>query len=309
MVPWVLLQPAALWAFLRRRNAEPWRLFLKIALISMLVALTLSASRTETYYRPAIFVLCLMTGEYIRSAYESAGSSSARRVIAGNWLLVALFLVLLPLVAAHALLTPQLAWLAAPSAAAFTAAWFLSRGRWTLHATAFAWGLLCAVVTVGNFAALIRPIDAVIAWRSFFDAIQSSVDGARSLSTTIVDDNRLPAINFYLDRRIDVVALDRVSALLSSADDVGVIVSAMEYDLLQPALAAIPHREVRAPHGLDRYVYLGSAPAAADNSSAPQAESALSRARVPPSTVEGRVSDSAHGFDRSRSRRGGPRKP
>src|SRR5215471_7725662 len=69
-MPWVLLQPVAVWAFFRRRTAEPWRLFLKIALVSMLVAITLSASRTETYYRPTIFVLCLMTGEYIHSAYH-----------------------------------------------------------------------------------------------------------------------------------------------------------------------------------------------------------------------------------------------
>ena len=326
MLPWVVLQPVAIWAFFRRRAAEPWRLFLKIALISILTVLTLSASRTESYYRPVIFVLCLMTGEYIRSAYGAEPSNVARRVIELNWLLAALLIVLLPLGAALVLAVPTLGWLALPSAALFATVWHASRLRWARRATPLAWGALCALVAAMDAAVLIPPIDEARAWRPFFDALQDGLDESRKLSTSILDDSRLPAINFYLDRRIDTISPDRVPSLLRSREDVGVIVSVNEYELLQPALASIPHREVRAPSGEERYVYLDNGPAAVADVRSLDPDSRLAGLGGPPSAVDsaarrpktpmnclppplGDRPCPTHGWRRWRWRSGAPRQP
>lgn len=258
MLPWLLIQPLALWAFFRRRSREPWRGFLKLALVSMVVLLTLSASSVETYYRPAIFVLCLMSGEYLQDAYDM-GSRLAKRylVLAINLVGVALLLAAAPLGAAKYLGLPALAGLVPLLALGVVAALALSWARWNRPTTAAAWGLLLVVLAGVNLALVIPPLDATRSWRPFFDEVRHDLDPERTVWSTVIDDRHLPVMNFYLDRPLRLLRDPAgVPDLLRSQQEEGVIMTVSQFTALQPALAGLRHRVVRAPVVDDRFIYV-----------------------------------------------------
>lgn len=259
MLPWLLIQPAMLWAFFRRRSVEPWRRFLKIALVSMLVCLTLSASRVETYYRPVIFGLCLMSGEYLETIYNSDSPQGRRQrlLVTANFVIVGLLLAAAPLGAAHYLKLPELRWLAPVLGLSLIAAVLLSKARWHKPVTTVAWGLLVAVLVTVNIAFVDPPLDARRSWRPFFDEIRNRLEIGQTLWTTIVDDRHLPAVNFYLDRRVTILDnLNEVPELLTSHTAEAVIMTARQFAAVQPRLAGIRYRALRAPGDHDQFVYV-----------------------------------------------------
>jgi 4-amino-4-deoxy-L-arabinose transferase-like glycosyltransferase len=264
MVPWLLIYPAALWSFFRNRAREPAELFMKIAFVSMLVCLTISASRVETYYRAVIFLLALMAGAYLEPVLNDKEQPSARkwraRLLAANFWVVAVVLALSPIAVGVYFHARSLMWLTLLSGLAllFLAAW--TWNRWHDVRTVGLWALLMGGSLIAALTVTIPRVEAVKSWRPFFDEVRTNLTDDTELWTTAIDDRKLPAMNFYLDRRLGLIkGSKRVLDLLATEKNVGIIVYADEYDALRPRLAAIPHRSIRAKKGEDLFVYLSSA--------------------------------------------------
>ena len=258
MLPWLPLYAAVLATTLPRPRKTSVRTFLLMAIGIVPLALTLSAARVESYYRPAIFLLVLLAGDFVRELYAGRAPRWAQLTVASNFWILAVLLALLPLGIGYQLRAAAIAWLGLPFALWLTFLVWRHKGPWTAPGTLRAWGLF----TVGAFTmtlALSYPeLDTRQSWRPFFDTVASTLDEDRELWTTFIDDRKLPAIIYYLDRRVRLLRPPlTVPELLSRSVPVGIIVSAEQYATLEAELCAIPHRVIRAESGrTDLFVYV-----------------------------------------------------
>ncbi len=271
MLPWILIQPLALWSFIKRKPRAEWRKFLLVALYCSVFLLTLSASRTESYFRPLAFCLCLIAGDFLHRAYDPANGNARRdrTLVIASWLLVALALTGLPIVTARVTDTPWLNEVAALDALCCIAAIAASRKRWSQRPTALAWGLGCAAMAAVTLAALMQPIDRFRSQRPFFLEVAQKLDDRDELATTEVNDRALPIMNYYLDRRLEPVDANEVPMRLASDAGFAVIMSRVRFDSLAAALANPRYRIVHSPNGADKFVYIDNGPCRYRTSRAP----------------------------------------
>ena len=76
----------------------------------------------------------------------------------------------------------------------------------------------------------------------FFERVRDQSRN-RELYTTLLDDRRLPLVEFYLDRRVPIIRDDeKLFQLLNSGASVGVILDQKNYERLKKAFALIPHQ-------------------------------------------------------------------
>lgn len=268
MVPWLLIYPAALWALWREPAKQPARLFIKIAFVSILVCLTASASRVETYYRPVIFLLVLMAGAYFEPLFGGVDGSGAggavrrrrARVVATNFWAVGFVLTLAPIAIGLYFHAHSVMWLTLPGALFFSCVVLGTKDRWADAGTVRLWEIFVAASMAVALIAMIPRLDSQKSSQPFFAAVRSHLDGAQ-LWTALIDDKRLPAMDYYLDRRLELVRRPReIPQLLRQPQRVGVIVSPGEYAALRPCLRGIPHWSMRSDVGRRRFVYLSNVP-------------------------------------------------
>ena len=261
MVPWILLQPIALWSFVRSRPRESWQKFLLVTLYCIVFFLTLSASRTESYFRPLVFCLCLISGDFLFNAYSTPSQSRTRdrRIVMGSWVICALALIALPAIVAHVADARWLNWVGAFNAACCASAIAASRGRWSRRETALAWGIGCAVLAATTLGAVMRPIDDVRSLRPFFVQVAEKLNERDEVATTEVNDRMLPVMNYYLDRRLEVISASDVPERLASQLDFAVILSRENFDALAPTLSNPRYRTMHAGAG-DSFVYVDNGP-------------------------------------------------
>ncbi len=259
LLPWAALGLAALWSlFLERHRKSELRSFLRIAFVSILVAVTLPASRSLNYYLPIVFVLALASGEFLRDLFV-AGERAARwrrRVVGINLAAVAIAAALAPAGAAWALRRPVFVALLIPSVGAL--AWLARslRPRSLDARTTFAYTAFAVGAGILTLAAVIPAIDARSSWRPFFDQIRPEAAGRR-IYTTELNDRHLPAMEYYLGRRLEI--LTQPSALaeaLQSKEPVGVIAHYDTYQRWRSQLAGVEYSTRRASSGKDLFVWL-----------------------------------------------------
>ena len=70
-LPWSLVFLASLIALFRRRATDDFRVFLKLAIVMVPVALTLSASRTSEYLVPVLFIVLMIVGDFLRDLFSN----------------------------------------------------------------------------------------------------------------------------------------------------------------------------------------------------------------------------------------------
>lgn len=259
LLPWALLELAALWSlFLERHGKSECRSFLRIAFVSILLAVTIPASRSLNYYLPLVFVLVLASGEFLRDLFaERERAARWRRWALGmNLGVVAIGAALAPAGVALALRRAGFAALLLPNVAVLVwlALSFRTRSLDAGSTLAYVAFVLCAgVLTLG---AAIPAIDARSSWRPFFDGIRQEAEGRRLYSTEL-NDRHLPAMEYYLGRRLEI--LDQPTALaeaLQAKERVGVVAHHDTYERWRGQLAGIEYSTRRASSGKDLFVWL-----------------------------------------------------
>jgi 4-amino-4-deoxy-L-arabinose transferase-like glycosyltransferase len=257
MLPWPLISLGALWELFRARATCERRLFLKIAFIAIIASLSLSSSRQMTYFLPIVFVLSLVSAEFFHSLFASVRRSIPKRqLVAVNLAVVVVGFALAPLCAGLLLHNHALILLFAPNLAAAAALAVSLKGRWLEDRALCLGGVFIACSALFTLSFAIPSIDELRSWRPFFDQTRSEIEGRR-IFTSLLNDRRLPAMNFYWDRRLEIVREpDQIPLLLASPEKVGIVVAVSDYGEEKDRLAKIPHRAMRTSKGADLFVLL-----------------------------------------------------
>src|SRR5262245_57769094 len=106
--------------------------------------------------------------------------------------------------------------------------------------TGFTWVSTLAMVLTS--VAVFPILNTKNSYSPFFDKVRDQSRN-RELYTTLVDDRRLPLVEFYLDRRVPVIRdNEKLFQLLNSGASVGVILDQKNYERLKKAFTLIPHQ-------------------------------------------------------------------
>jgi 4-amino-4-deoxy-L-arabinose transferase-like glycosyltransferase len=258
-LPWPLVYTAALWQlFLARTVVCERRLFLKVAFVAIIVSLSLSSSKQMTYFLPIVFVLSLASGEFFHDLFAQRVRLARRnrQLIALNLAIVVIGSALAPLGVGLILHSRALLWLLVPNLAAVATLGVVLKGRWHDHLALWVSGVFITASASLTLALAVPRIDEIRSWRPFFDQVRSDIQDRR-LYTTLVNDRRLPAMNFYLDRRLETLKdPDQIPRLLAAPERVGIVVAVDDYEEQRDQLAKIPHRALRASKGADLFVFV-----------------------------------------------------
>jgi hypothetical protein len=203
-------------------------------------------------------VLSLMAAEFFHDLFTKSPAfpRAGRQLVAVNLAVVGVAFVLAPLCAGLVLHDRLLVWLFAPNLLAAGTLFVLLKGRWHEDVALWACGAAIACSALFTLAFVIPPIDELRSWRPFFDEVRPELEGRR-LFTPLVNDRRLPAMNFYWNRRLETLKdNDRIPLLLASPEKVGIVVSVDDYNEQKDRLSGIPYRAIRASKGADLFVFL-----------------------------------------------------
>jgi hypothetical protein len=202
----------------------------------------------------------MITGNFLRGLDVGLlTSANYRRLVAANIGLVLAVLLAAPIVGAILLDFPALYALLPLNIAGAGAVLYWLRRRGPNTRDPRAWGGFAAASIALSLGIAIPHIDQERSWQPFYDVIRDE-SAPRELWTT-VDDRKLPATNFYLDRRVELASnSEQLLTLLRGSKPVSAIVWTWEYDQIRDQLKGVPHSVVRAPSGHDRLIYLDNTP-------------------------------------------------
>ncbi|TAN37236.1 MAG: phospholipid carrier-dependent glycosyltransferase [Verrucomicrobia bacterium] len=250
LLPWTLLVGAALVGWFRRGSAYRGELavFLRLALVAMIVVLHVSAAKTSCYVLPLLPLLLLMTGVWLEDALQPGGARKWERVLlAGTTgaLVVLLLLVLFVLIAANLLhwtwgahdyspgMWPARYCLVMALLALSLTVVFLLRWVRFWRAGAFqqmAWHGLMMLITllVVDVGAVLPVLGYAKSYRPVAQLVLERVGTQGRLGFASDDERDTGAFVFYLGRTIDPLPVNRrlVTYLFSGRRPAGIIVPA-----------------------------------------------------------------------------------
>jgi 4-amino-4-deoxy-L-arabinose transferase-like glycosyltransferase len=259
-LPWSLVFLASLIALFRRRAADDFRFFLKLAIVVVPVALTLSASRTSEYLVPLLFIIFLIVGDFLRDLFSDPQNVSRlqRGLCLTNIAVVVSALIIAPVVLGYFNHQPAVFVLAPLIALAFV---YLGRrvwGEWLGWRAIYGFTCLAALAMLATMIVFFPILNAKRSYAPFFDQVRLQSRG-RELYTTLLDDRRLPLIEFYLDRRVPIIRDDeKLFQLLKSSAKVSVILDYKNYERLKKSLDLIPHQLITPSSEVQRLVLVNS---------------------------------------------------
>ena len=259
-LPWSLVFLASLIALFRRRAADDFRVFLKLAIVMVPVALTLSASRTSEYLVPVLFIVLIIVGDFLRDLFSNPQNVSRlqRGLCLTNIALVVSALIIAPVVLGYLNHQPAVFVLAPLIALAFA---YLSRrvwGEWLGWRAIYGFTCLAALAMLATMIVFFPILDAKRSYAPFFDQVRLQSRG-RELYTTLLDDRRLPLIEFYLDRRVPIIRDDeKLFQLFKGSAKVSVILDSRSYERLKKSFDLIPHQLITPSSGIQRLVLVNS---------------------------------------------------
>jgi 4-amino-4-deoxy-L-arabinose transferase-like glycosyltransferase len=259
--PWSLVFLASLISLFGQRDANDFRFFLKLAIVVVPLALTLSASRTPEYLVPLLFITMLIVGELLRDLFSDPENVSRleRGLFLTNVVLIASALVIAPVVLgffsnnlpAFFVLTPLIV---------LAFAYFARRvwSDWLAWRSVYGFTCLAALAMLATIMVFFPILDAKRSYAPFFKQVRlQSRD--RELYTTLLDDKLLPLMEFYLDRRVPIIRDDeKLFQLLKSNVKVGVILESRSYQRLKKSFDLIPHQLITPPSDIQRLVLVNS---------------------------------------------------
>jgi 4-amino-4-deoxy-L-arabinose transferase-like glycosyltransferase len=260
-LPWSLVFLASLIALFRRRAADDFRVFLKLAIVMVPVALTLSASRTSEYLVPVLFIVLMIVGELLRDLFSDPQNVSRlqRGLCFANIALVVSALIIAPVVLGF-YFNHQRAFFVLAPLIAFAFAYWGRRvwGEWLGWRSVYGFTCLAGLATLATTVVVFPILDATRSYAPFFDQVRLQSRG-RELYTTLLDDRRLPLIEFYLDRRVPIIRDDeKLFQLLKSSAKVSVILDSRSYERLKKNFDLIPHQLITPSSEIQPLVLVNS---------------------------------------------------
>jgi 4-amino-4-deoxy-L-arabinose transferase-like glycosyltransferase len=248
-LPWTPLFVAAfVRAFVARKDGDLQR-FLRIAVLAIPIALLLSTSRVPNYLLPILWpALMLVAGWLAEIADGARAARTDRIVLASNVALAFLILASLP-VAAHAEIGISVAvGIVAIVLGGGILVWFARRGpegaRFLGDSGAF---LAFGYALVASL--LVPAVDRDKSFRPFFEQIRPDLQDRR-LATSLVDDMRLPLIDYYVGSSVEIVRTpEEADALLRGKDRAALFVHAKEVTAIENRLPDLHLRAIRGEQG------------------------------------------------------------
>ena len=258
--PWSLLFFGSLLAVFRKKGPGDFRLFLKAALISIVVVLSLSSSKSSNYLHPILFVMLLIMSDSLCDLFRDPGAAPSwqRALYLANIFLVGLALAALPF--AMWFMLGSIVYFIVLLPFPFLLAAFILHGkrRW------FEWRFLCgfgaifAIAFMITLKLLLPYLEERKSYSFFFQEIREEAAG-RELYTLFLDDRRLPLITYYLDRRIPVITnMERIFKMLESKDRIGCILPPDVYHTWKDRFDEIPHIFHTASKGKPSFAFVGN---------------------------------------------------
>jgi hypothetical protein len=260
-LPWSLVFLASLIALFRRRAVDDFRLFLKLAIVVVPAALTLSASRTSEYLVPLLFIILMIVGELLRDLFSDPQNVSRlqRGLCFLNIALVVSVLIIAPVVLGVYFNHQPAFFVLAPLIALAFAYWGRRVwGEWLGWRSVYGFTCLAALAMVATTVVVFPILNAERSYAPFFNQVRLQSRG-RELYTTLLDDRRLPLIEFYLDRRVPIIRDDeKLFQLLKSGAEVSVILDARNYERLKKSFDLIPHQLITPSSEIQQLVLVNS---------------------------------------------------
>jgi hypothetical protein len=119
-------------------------------------------------------------------------------------------------------------------------------GEWLGWRAIYGFTCLATLAMLVTMAVAVPILNAKRSYAPFFDQVRLQSRG-RELYTTLLDDRRLPLIEFYLDRRVRIIRDDeKLFQLLKSSAKVGVILHYRSYERLKTSFDLISHQLITA---------------------------------------------------------------
>ncbi len=255
-LPWVLFYIVAVAALFRRRPPDDFRLFLRIALISVPVVLTLSASRVVEYLAPILFILFLMAGEFLQEWLDGRHPLRAweRWFLGVNAVLVAVLSLVAPIALAVYLRRFGVALWIIPGVLYLVC--LVLRYRAEIRPLVFGFLAFSAASMLVVLAYAYPALDEIKSFQFFFEDIRAEAAG-RELYTTFCDDRRLPQITFYLNDRVPIIHEREMEGLVTSGRRIGLILPPALYEEYRERFQQVSHTVIEARRGKKAYVFVG----------------------------------------------------
>ncbi|MDG2306668.1 MAG: glycosyltransferase family 39 protein [Candidatus Binatia bacterium] len=241
-LPWTAIFLVALVDLFRTRRAHgDFERFLLVGVLTMPIVLTLSSAKSTDYMVPILFFDVLIIGRLVASLIRGRPLEAWERVLVLANVLVALVLIaVFPIVLA--ILFGSATTLVFAPPAALTAWWLWSRlrqdapnARWC-----FDFGASAVVAATLGLAIAIPAVDVDKSYGPYFDDVQP-LAANRHLVTTFHEINRLPLINYYLERRAETFeTFAPVATLLEGNDPIAAFVRCHRYAEHRVRLEATP---------------------------------------------------------------------
>jgi len=246
--PWSLASLGSLISLFRQRARDDFRFFLKLTIVVVPVVLTLSASKTPGYLVPLLFIMLLIVGELFRDLFSDRQNLTRleRELCRINIMIVVTTLIVVPIGLGVYFRQPALFGLTPLIALAFA---YLARrlwGEWLRWRFVYATTCLATLAMLVTAAVIFPLLDAQRSYSPFFALVRDQLRD-RELYTTLLDDRRLPLVEFYLDRRVPIIRDDeKLFRLLKSSAKVGVILHYGSYERLKGRFDVIAHQLIAA---------------------------------------------------------------
>jgi len=243
LLPWTLLAAAALARWFQRRSAfrEPLTVFMRLALVAMLLVLHVSAAKAACYLMPTLPIIFLMTGCWLEHGTAHGLRRAERWLIKVSFGIVAFLALALPAGYAAAYLAHvRQVW--APAGCTATAAlifallalglglralvkfWPEFRAELNLPALNRALMVLVAVFIL-DAAAVLPALDYQRDYRPFAALVRQARAAGRRVAAAGLKEREAAAFAFYADTRLDVIELDgRVRTYLLAPDQPAAVV-------------------------------------------------------------------------------------
>ena len=249
-LPWTpLFVAASVRAFVERGESDLQR-FLRIAVLAMPLALLLSSSRVANYLLPILWPALMLVAGWLAGIADGRRAARTDRIVLASNVALAFLVVASLLIAGHAEIgTSAAVGIAAIVLAGGILAWLAGRApgdeaRFLGTAAAFlAFGYALVATR------LVPAIDREKSFRPFFEEIRPDLEGRR-LATPLVDDMRLPLIDYYVGRSVEIVATPEAGIeLLRGKDRAALFVHAKDLPSIEGRLAGLDVRAVRGGSG------------------------------------------------------------
>ncbi len=258
--PWSLIFLASvIWLF-RQRDCDDLRLFLKLAIVVVPVALTFSASRTSDYLVPLLFVMLLTVADLLHDLVSHAQHVTRleRALCLTNIVVVMSGLVIAPIVLGVYFSQPVFFGLSTLIALTFVCFAWRVRTQWLGWRFIYGFACLAILATAVTMVLFVPILDVKHTYSPFFDQVRDQ-SRDRELYTTLLDDRRLPLVEFYLDRRVPIIRDDeKLFQLLNSRAKVSVILRRRSYDQLKKRFDLVPHQLITPSSGNQLLVLVNS---------------------------------------------------